>query len=126
MVKIPVKTTQLPIEIGEHTFFIDTSEKGQDAFLKLVSDHAKRTAKISEKLRNGLIKQDTADKNCNKELEKTLDRLLGDGAYDKLYALSPYNYFIAEYYTEICIAVSEEIGSRDTRIFEKINRYIEG
>ena len=35
MVKILVKTTQLPIEIGEHTFYIDTSEKGAEVSFRV-------------------------------------------------------------------------------------------
>ncbi|MFR0815596.1 MAG: hypothetical protein ACLSIL_14690 [Enterococcus casseliflavus] len=45
MVKIPVKTTQMPIEIGEHTFHIDTSEKGAESFWKLVAGYAENPLK---------------------------------------------------------------------------------
>lgn len=70
MVKIPVKTTQLPIEIGEHTFYVDTSEKGAEAFWKLVSGYASKSAKITEKVEKETITPERADKQAKKSLKE--------------------------------------------------------
>ncbi|MEC5338551.1 hypothetical protein NGC82_04420 [Enterococcus casseliflavus] len=126
MVKIQVKLTQLPIEIGEHTFYVDTSEKGAEAFWKLVSGYASKSSKITEKLEKGLIKPETADKKAREALEKVIDDLLGPGAFEKLYELSPEYIFISEYYMEICSAVGEELGGRKKQLFEKMQHYLEG
>ncbi|MBE6173676.1 MAG: hypothetical protein E7153_12685 [Enterococcus faecium] len=126
MVKIQVKKTQLPIEIGEHTFYIDTSEKGAEAFWKLVSNYATKSAKITEKLEKEMIKPETADRKAHEELEKVMDQLLGDGAFNKLFKLSPDYTLISEYYMEICSAVGEELGGRKKQFFDKMQRYLEG
>ncbi|MBV6372886.1 hypothetical protein HIU98_17790 [Enterococcus casseliflavus] len=126
MVKIQVKLTQLPIEIGEHTFYVDTSEKGAEAFWKLVSGYASKSAKITEKVEKETITPERADKQAKKELERVIDQLLGDGAFEKLYELSPEYIFISEYYMEICSAVAEELGGRKKQLFEKMQHYLEG
>ncbi|MBK0038328.1 hypothetical protein IAE44_12420 [Enterococcus sp. S52] len=126
MVKIQVKLTQLPIEIGEHTFYVDTSEKGAEAFWKLVSGYASNSAKITEKIEKETITPERADKQAQKELEKVINQLLGDGAFEKLYELSPDYTFISEYYMEICSAVGEELGGRKKQYFEKMQHYLEG
>ncbi|AUJ85472.1 hypothetical protein CXM95_08445 [Enterococcus sp. CR-Ec1] len=126
MVKIQVKLTQLPIEIGEHTFYVDTSEKGAEAFWKLVSGYASKSAKITEKVEKETITPERADKQAKKELERVIDQLLGDGAFEKLYELSPEYIFISEYYMEICSAVGEELGGRKKQYFEKMQHYLEG
>ncbi|AMG50622.1 hypothetical protein FJO98_15670 [Enterococcus sp. PF-2] len=126
MVKIPVKTTQLPIEIGEHTFHIDISEKGAEAFWKLVAGYAEKSSKITKKVEKEQIKPETAKRNAHEALEKVIDNLLGPGAFDKLFELSPDYMLISEYYMEICSAVSEEIGGRKQQYFEKMQHYLEG
>lgn len=126
MVKIQVKLTQLPIEIGEYTFYVDTSEKGAEAFWKLVSGYASKSAKITEKVEKETITPESADKQAKKELERVIDQLLGDGAFEKLYELSPEYIFISEYYMEICSAVGEELGGRKKQYFEKMQHYLEG
>lgn len=126
MVKIQVKRTQLPIEIGEHTFYIDTSEKGAEAFWKLVTDYATKSAKITEKAEKEMIKPETADRQAREALEKVINDLLGPSAFEKLYELSPDYTFISEYYMEICSAVGEELGGRKKKFFEKMQHYLEG
>lgn len=126
MVKIQVKRTQLPIEIGEHTFYIDTSEKGAEAFWKLVTDYATKSAKITEKAEKEMIKPETADRQAREALEKVINDLLGPSAFEKLYELSPDYTFISEYYMEICSAVGEELGGRKKQFFEKMQHYLEG
>ncbi|MFZ4844543.1 hypothetical protein ACOYX7_02780 [Enterococcus casseliflavus] len=126
MVKIQVKTTQLPIEIGEHTFYIDTSEKGAEAFWKLVAGYAEKSSKITKKLKKKQIKPETAKRNAHEALEKVIDDLLGPGAFDKLFELSPEYIFISEYYMEICSAVGEALGGRKKQYFEKMQHYLEG
>lgn len=126
MVKIPVKTTRLPIEIGEHTFHIDISEKGAEAFWKLVAGYAEKSSKITKKFEKEQIKPETAKRNAYEALEKVVDDLLGPGAFDKLFELSPDYMLISEYYMEICSAVSEELGGRKLKYFEKMQHYLEG
>ncbi|WP_301357415.1 hypothetical protein, partial [Enterococcus spodopteracolus] len=107
-------------------FYIDTSEKGAEAFWKLVSNYATKSAKITEKLKKEMIKPETADRKAHEELEKVMDQLLGDGAFNKLFKLSPDYTLISEYYMEICSAVGEELGGRKKQFFDKMQRYLEG
>lgn len=123
MLIIPVKKTDLPIQIGEHKFFIDTSEKGADKFYKLVEEYSEKSHKIIEKYEKGLIKPETADKQSKKEIERVIDKLLGAGAFDKLFELSPDYAFISEYYIEICHAVSQEIKLRKYKTVKKMIEY---
>ncbi|WP_461198555.1 hypothetical protein [Enterococcus sp. N249-2] len=126
MVKIQVKTTQLPIEIGEHIFYIDTSEKGAEAFWELVAGYAEKSSKITKKLEKEQLKAETADRKAQEELEKVIENLLGPGAFDKLFELSPDYTLISEYYMEICSAVGKEIGGRKKQFFDKMQRYLAG
>ncbi|MFR0816552.1 MAG: hypothetical protein ACLSIL_19970 [Enterococcus casseliflavus] len=71
MVKIPVKTTQMPIEIGEHTFHIDTSEKGAESFWKLVAGYAEKSSKITKKVGKRTDKTRNSKKKCTRSIRKS-------------------------------------------------------
>lgn len=122
MVKIAVKSTKLPIEIGEHTFHVDVTEEGKDRFFKIIEGYAAKTTKSIDKFQKGTIKAETSDKQCQKALEEVLDELLGAGAFKKLFALTPDHNLISEYYVEICGAISEEFNNRGYQSLENLQR----
>lgn len=115
MVKIQVRETTLPIEIGEHHFSIDVSKTGIVSFKEAVRRYAEKTQAISLKIENNKLKYETGEKQIEKALEQVINELLGEGAFKKLFELSPNYKLISEYYVSICAVVTDELAQQGTR-----------
>src|SRR5690625_4738943 len=80
---------------------------------------------------NDILKMiDEVDKNdfdAQKEAVKSIvDKLLGDGSFDKLYELSPSVFIVVDYFLQIAQGLKEEISKRlGNDNLSKAQKYLE-
>lgn len=76
MIKINTQSTEIPVEIGELKFGIDSSDEGLKVLLKKYSEVVKKSGKLKD-----------ADEKAGKQIvADCFDILLGKGAFDQIYA----------------------------------------
>ena len=127
MVKINVKSTQIPIEIGELKVTIDATAEWEAKYTKLKETFDKKRETISKKTEDGSLKTETADKQYFQLVEKSIDSILGEGVYQHLLSISPNPRIIAGYYLTITEALDAELIMMTLGPYaEKIDRYLKG
>lgn len=107
MIKINVEKTAIPIEIGDLMFEFDITDKAIDKF---------RENALS--VEQDLMSLD-ADQYDNKDLgqvkevlRKGYDTLLGVGAFDQVYKLSPSVSVMMNYFIQITDGIQQQMSER--------------
>ena len=90
-------------------------------------DSAERVARVKEELMESVAKAEN-DENYNLDklsvdMKKAFDSLLGEGAYDKLYELSPSWEIMIFYFIQVCQAIGESTTSGLDEMNEAIEKY---
>lgn len=108
--KININTNlYVPLEIGDFTFQLDFSDKGLEKMLgnfKYISTEMKVPEKVTMQV--------AAD-----ALKETLDLLLEDGAYDKIYAKYPSTMVMSDIVQQVTLNILEELKNRVPESKEK-------
>ncbi len=52
-------------------------------------------------------------------IKKAFDSILGEGAYDKVYDISPNISFIANYLYQLCVGIKEEVEREEVEMVKK-------
>lgn len=97
------------------TFEFDYSDKAAEEFVETYKASAKRIEALTDKERTEKLKQEEVKDFLN----LTIDELLGAGTFEKLYRLSPSLSIIINYFTEICLAIFDEL--KDQRMKQREN-----
>lgn len=103
--KIDVQSTVIPIEIGGLKFNIDIMDDNYSRFSEVFSTFLDDMSKLSE--------TEADDMELIKEKQKKVfDTLLGEGAFKKLYELTPSLVVITGILTQIVEHLEEEISKK--------------
>lgn len=107
-IKIQTKQTGIPIEIGEHTFYFDTSDESIANFHNNYEKVMKDLDSINVEGAN-IPETLEASKGV---LKKGFDLFLGEGAFEKIYKMSPSVTIIMQYFVQIAEGIEEELNER--------------
>jgi len=115
-IKIQTKTPTIPIEIGDLTLEFDMTDENID-----------RLYNTYEKMAERFDKAETNDVETSKKVMKeAFDYILGDGAFDKVYALSGSILVTTEYFEAITNGIRDEVQKRTKQTsHEKIDKYLQ-
>lgn len=120
-IKIEEQKPEIPIDIGPLEFkFVITDEA--------VMEFRKKAPQIQEELEG--ITVDPEDEDALKVMKDVMRRgydfILGQGAFEKIYALTPSIFTLAKYYQQMTVGLQKElesIGKFDIQK-EKAQKYI--
>ena len=120
-IKIQTEKTFIPVEIGDLKFKFDITDES-------IVELRKNADKVRKELENI-----EADKNDEKALEQTKDVLrqgytliLGEGAFEKIYEISPSVIVCMKYFEQVVRGIEEELqemGFSQSQM-EKAQKYI--
>lgn len=114
-IKIQEKQTEIPVEIGTLNFSFELTDESIIAFRKnaLATQKGLESLQIDESEDEEKVLQKAKD-----VLKKGFDLFLGEGAFDKIYAMTPSVSRLGNYFLQLVDGVSEEIenlGINDER-----------
>lgn len=114
-IKIQTKTPTIPIEIGDLTLEFDMTDENIDRLIKGQQETQKELKDIK-----------TDDVDSMKEvMKKAIDFILGDGAFEKIYNISPSVIIVADYYWSIIEGLQEEITKKAGNTQQdKVQKYL--
>lgn len=95
-IKIQTQQTGIPIEIGELTFYFDTTDENIFSF-------EKKQEKITKELEELNPKDDADLEDVKEVLRRGFDLFLGKGAFDKIYDQTPS--------VLACLSYLEQVGN---------------
>lgn len=106
----------IPIEIGDVKLGFDMSDENIEKLFDSEHDIMKMIDEV-----------DKNDFDAQKEAVKSIvDKLLGDGSFDKLYELSPSVFIVVDYFLQIAQGLKEEINKRlGNDNLSKAQKYLE-
>src|SRR5690606_40514996 len=102
-IKIQTQTPVIPIEIGDLTINFEYTDEN----IKRLYDHHDKMQKEIEK-----IKSDDLE-SAKEILRKSFDFLLGEGTFEKIYAISQSIIIVRVYYCQIVESLFEEITKKE-------------
>lgn len=111
-IKIDIQKPEIDISIGGIKFIYDYSD---DTLSKL----QEKRVQIVEELRNVNLEDEDdigAIDKLKDLLNKAFDMYLGDGAFDKVYAINQSSLVLAEVFAEIHESIERELEKRGARI----------
>lgn len=115
-IKIQTQTPYIPIEVGELKLKFDMTDDN----IKCLYDSEKQ---FQEKLNSV---EDGDFEGQKKAIKTAVDFLLGDGAFDKLYSVTPSLVVVVEYFVQISIGLKEEIEKRTGQTQQaKVQKYLQ-
>jgi len=116
-IKIQTKTTQIPIEFGDElTLYFDMSDENIQKLFKAQETFEQEVSKINNDDIDGLKEM----------LRKAYTLMLGNGAFDKLYELSPSVVILTNYFWEIAKGLVDEIEKRAGQTqMQKVEKYLQ-
>lgn len=120
-IKIQEQKPEIPVEIGKLNFkFIVTDES--------VSEFRKNGVKIQQELEALEIdEKDESNLELMKDvLRRGFDLMLGEGAFEKIYEMTPSVFYLLNYFTQLSNGIGEElqkIGAFESQQ-EKVQKYL--
>ena len=106
--KLTLKKSIFPVEIGEFKFEVDLSDDKTEAFEEKVTTFLTGI--------NQLAETPGEESKFAKLLQNVFDGLLGAGAYDKLYSYAKRNDILAELLEELVLALVAKLPGRQSLI----------
>ncbi|MCL1924211.1 MAG: hypothetical protein FWF50_01345 [Defluviitaleaceae bacterium] len=103
--KINLESTVIPIEIGDLKFEINVTDENYSVFNQVFSKFLEDIESLSE--------AETEDLELIKEKQKLVyDALLGEGAFEKIYAISPSVIVTTGVLTKVIEHLEAEVSNR--------------
>lgn len=103
-IKIQTQKTEIPIELGELKFAFDVSDES-------VKQFRESAVKLQKELES--LQVDDEDEKVVAEAKDVLNRgftiMLGEGAFEKIYNLSPSVVIVMSYFAQISEGITEEL-----------------
>lgn len=125
-IRIQTEETVIPVIIGE----VELEFKADDDSLNLIMDAVEKFNEKGDKL-DKKIKDEELDYKEEFEVTKdfareSIDYLLGEGAFDKMYEQTPSLKLVIKYFLEIAESLKVELEAQgiDTDQNEKMKKYI--
>ena len=105
-IRIEEKKAEIPVEIGELKFSFKVTD---DAVL----DFRKNSLAVMEELKGLQIKSDEEDETILEKvkevLQKGFDTFLGEGAFEKIYDMTPSVFLLMRYFEQLAAGLAEEL-----------------
>ncbi|MFS8535966.1 MAG: hypothetical protein FWJ65_12500 [Limnochordales bacterium] len=105
-IRIEEKKAEIPVEIGELKFSFKVTD---DAVL----DFRKNSLAVMEELKGLQIKPDEEDETIMEKvkevLQKGFDTILGEGAFEKIYDMTPSVFLLMRYFEQLAAGLAEEL-----------------
>lgn len=121
-IKIALKSSEIPIEIGELDYSFRMDDESIEKFKKAiveVEEFLKVEAAKLEKLEENDVDQLEQQK---KILRISFDKILGDGAFDEIYKQTPSIINCANYFVQLGAGLKEEIDNYNG---DDLSKYLE-
>ena len=104
-VKFELYSTKIPVEIGNMSFELDVSDEKYDAFTTVFNNYLDEFSKLTDK--------ESEDLNLIKEKQRIVfTTLLGEGAFDAIYAMSPSIVSTTRTLTDLVSYIEREVKDR--------------
>src|SRR5690625_1572670 len=115
-IKIQTKKAHIPIEIGDLTLKFDMTDENID---RLYNTYEKMAEKFKDIETNDV-------ESSKKVMKEAFDYILGDGAFDKVYALSGSILVTTEYFEAITNGIRDEVQKRTKQTNQKkVEKYLQ-
>lgn len=121
-IKIQTEKPEIPIEIGDLEFAFDVTDESVIAF----RENGRRIQEELGKLQIDEDDDETLDQ-VKDILKRGYDLILGDGAFEKVYELSPSVIVCMNYLEQIVIGIEQELNKKGFSLSqkEKVQKYIQ-
>src|SRR5690625_4176134 len=115
-IKIQTKKAHIPIEIGDLTLKFDMSDENIERLYNTHEEMAKKFDKVDS----------NSPEKAREILKEAFDYILGDGAFEKVYALSGSIITTTEYFEAITNAIRDEVQKRTGQTSKKkLEKYLQ-
>lgn len=104
-IKIQTKKPEIPVEIGDLKFVFDVSDES----IKNFREKAKNAIEAIEKIEVDEKDENKALDSIKDILRQGFDFMLGDGAFEKIYELSPSVLCCMQYFQQVVDGIEEEL-----------------
>ena len=104
-IKLNLNTTIIPVEIGDFNFEINMTDEKEKAFQTKLNDFLKQAEQLNESHSEDEEKLQTM-------IAEMYDELLGDGAFDQLYAHTPNVGILLGVFMQLVAEFAKEAKSR--------------
>lgn len=101
-IKIQTKKTSIPVELGDLKFGFDVTDESIKKFRENAIEIQKELAVLD-------INDDNALDVTKDILKRGYDLILGDGAFDKVYEMSPSVVIVMDYFVQIIEGIGSEL-----------------
>lgn len=103
-IRIEEQKPEIPVEIGELKFSFKVTDEA-------VLEFRKNALEVAKKLNSIELKEDEEEalKATQDALRHGFDAILGEGAYNKLYEMTPSVVFLMRYFEQLAAGLSDEL-----------------
>jgi len=121
-IRIQTERPEIPIEIGELRFSFDLSDES----IKRFREDAKQVVEELQSISLADEKDETVFERATEILRRGYDVMLGEGAFDKIYKLSPSLIVLMDYFRQIAEGIERELKGRGLNMLpkEKAKKYL--
>lgn len=103
-IKIQTKKSEIPVEIGDEKFAFDVSDES-------IKNFREEALKVQKEFHS--IGADADEEKALEEAKKVLKRgfevMLGEGAFEKIYAISPSVMICMQYFVQLAEGIEREL-----------------
>jgi len=115
-IKIQTKKAHIPIEIGDLTLYFDMTDENINRLYNTHEEMAKKFDKVDT----------NSPEKAREILKEAFDYILGDGAFEKVYALSGSIITTTEYFEAITLAIRDKVQERTGQTSQqKLQKYLQ-
>lgn len=107
-IKINTQTTEIPVVFGNLEFTFNVSDES----IKNFREKALKVQKELESLAENENDDDKVLEKAKEVLKRGFDLMLGEGAFEKIYELSPSVMICAQYFVQLAEGLEQELQKR--------------
>lgn len=105
-IRIEEQKPEIPVEIGELKFSFKVTDEAVLGFRK-------NGLAIADELKNLQIKPDEEDETALEKVKEVLrkgfDTILGEGAFEKIYGMTPSVFLLMRYFEQLATGLADEL-----------------
>lgn len=105
-IRIEEKKAEIPVEIGDLKFSFKVTDEA-------VLDFRKNGLAMVDELKNLQIKPDEEDETALEKVKEVLrkgfDTILGEGAFEKIYGMTPSVFLLMRYFEQLATGLADEL-----------------
>lgn len=119
IIKIQTENAAIPVEIGKLKFEFDTSDESMQAFRETSST-------FRDEIENVDVAEGDEIEKAKDILRRGFDLMLGEGAFEKIYAQTPSVLSVTKYFVQLTQSITEqlnEMGLSETQQ-QKAQKYV--